>query len=215
MSAEITKTVKTTKRRTRLTSIAAAVATAGASLLVGLGVGASPAAAAEDTQIGVFSTGSRGVVTEWGQWLGKDVGVTTAFLPDVTWADIDNYTWGIDLYKNRYHRMAWAVPMLPEQGGATIQQGATGAYNFHFEKLAKLLVANNQGDSIIRIGWEFNSDSFQWSAKKDPASWVAYWRQIVNTMNSVPGANFEYNWSPATGSSMGTFDSAKAYPGDA
>ena len=200
------------------TGLKLATRTLAAAVLLGsvlAGVGASPAAAAEDTQIGVFSTGSRGVVTEWGQWLGKDVGVTTAFLPDVTWADIDNYTWGIDLYKNRYHRMAWAVPMLPEQGGATIQQGATGAYNFHFEKLAKLLVANNQGDSIIRIGWEFNSDSFQWSAKKDPASWVAYWRQIVNTMNSVPGANFEYNWSPATGSSMGTFDSAKAYPGDA
>ncbi|WP_432574775.1 glycoside hydrolase family 26 protein [Kineococcus sp. SYSU DK005] len=208
------KTVKATKRRNRLTSIAAAVATAGASLLIGVGV-AAPASAGEDVATGVFSAGSRGPVTEWGQWVGRDVEVTTAFLPQMTWKDISEWQWGIGLYKDRYHRMAWAVPMLPDTAGVSIQQGATGAYNGYFKKLAETLKANNQGDSIIRIGWEFNSDSYSWSAKKDPASYIAYWRQIVNTMRSVPGTSFEFNWSPGSGNNMGQFDSVRAYPGDA
>ena len=141
--------------------------------------------------------------------------MTTAFLPDMTWKDISSWQWGVGLYADRHHRMAWAVPMLPEIDGVSIQQGAQGDYNAYFKQLAELLVKNNQGDSIVRIGWEFNADSFQWSAKKDPASWIAYWRQIVTTMRAVPGANFEFNWSPGSGNNMGQFDSAKAYPGDA
>ena len=202
-------------RRTRFTSLAATVAVAGATLIATATVGASPAMAGEDVQTGVFSAGSRGPVTEWGQWVGKDVAVTTAFLPDMTWKDISSWQWGVGLYADRHHRMAWAVPMLPEIDGVSIQQGAQGDYNAYFKQLAELLVKNNQGDSIVRIGWEFNADSFQWSAKKDPASWIAYWRQIVTTMRAVPGANFEFNWSPGSGNNMGQFDSAKAYPGDA
>ncbi|PRY12988.1 glycoside hydrolase family 26 protein [Kineococcus rhizosphaerae] len=204
-----------TSRRTRLTSLAAAAAVAGATLVATATVGASSASAYADVQTGVFSTGSRGPVTEWGQWTGKDVAVTTAFLPDATWSDISSWQWGVGLYSGGYHRMAWAVPMLPETSGVSIQQGATGQYNTYFKQLAELLVKNNQGNAILRVGWEFNSDSFQWSAKKDPASWIAYWRQIVTTMRSVPGANFSFNWSPGSGNNMGQFDSATAYPGDA
>ena len=113
-----------TLRRTRITSLAAAVAVAGATLVATATVGASSAEAAEDVQTGVFSTGSRGPVTEWGEWVGKDVDVTTAFLPDMTWNDISSWQWGVGLYAGGYHRMAWAVPMLPETAGVSIQQGA-------------------------------------------------------------------------------------------
>ncbi|PRY15262.1 glycoside hydrolase family 26 protein [Kineococcus rhizosphaerae] len=212
--------MKTTKtpRRHRFTSLAAALVTAGSALVATATVNAPAADAATipvNTKAGVFSTGSRATVTEWGQWVGRDVGVTTAFIPHMTWNDISNWQWGVGLYADRYHRVAWAVPMLPDTAGVSIQQGAAGQYNGYYKSLAQLLVKNNQGDSIIRLGWEFNSDSYKWSAKKDPAAWVAYWRQVVTTMRSVPGANFSFNWSPGSGNNMGQFDSAKAYPGDA
>ena len=49
----------------------------------------------------------------------------------------------------------YSVPLLPKDG-STLAAGASGAYDAHFETMARELVAQGQGDAIIRLGWEFN-----------------------------------------------------------
>jgi len=103
--------------------------------------------------------------------------------------------------------------MLPNSG-TSLATGATGAYDSYFLTVAQALVQAGQGSSLIRLGWEFNGSWFPWAANGHAADFVAYWQQIVNTMRSVPGANFRFEWNPTRGD-MGVGNLANYYPGDA
>lgn len=101
--------------------------------------------------------------------------------------------------------------MLPSNDGdVSLQIGATGAYNDYFKSLATQMVAAGQGSSTIRLGWENTWAVFKWNGVTDPTDYAAYWRQIVTTMRSVPGADFTFDFN--TGSY--DIDPTPLYPGD-
>jgi len=98
----------------------------------------------------------------------------------------------------------------------TLAQGATGAYNQYFTILGQNLVADNEADAILRLGWEFNGNWFTWSvgSSADAANFVGFWRQIVTTMRAVPGEKFKFLWNPNAPSPT-TYSPSAAYPGNA
>ncbi len=77
--------------------------------------------------------------------------------------------------------------------------GATGAYNGYFRSMGENLVAAHLGNCVLRIGWEFNGDWYTWKVSNpaDAASFAAYWKQIVDTLRTVPGQNFRFLWGGA------------------
>ncbi len=84
----------------------------------------------------------------------------------------------------------------PQQGPVSLAQGATGAYNTYFYQMGVNMVTNGLGNSILRLGWEFNGNWYAWSVATptDAVNFAAYWKQIVNTLRTVPGQNFKFNW---------------------
>jgi hypothetical protein len=106
--------------------------------------------------------------------------------------------------------VVYSIPLIPNTGG-TLQEGAGGAYNVHFRRLAETLVAHGEGDAVLRLGWEFNGDWMPWNARSDPGAYAAYWRQVVQTMRAVSGAQFKFDWC----TNLGWPISNAAYPGDA
>jgi hypothetical protein len=170
------------------------------------------ASAAGSAQLGVYrGGGNTSGVRGFEAWLNRPVDVALDFLADSTWNDIASPTWWASRWAATPYRVVYSVPMLPASGG-TLQQGAGGAYNAQFRKLAETLVARGQGDSIIRIGWEFNGSWTRWNAQADPGAFATYWRQIVQTMRAVRGASFSFDWSPNRG--RGSVAPDLAYPGD-
>jgi hypothetical protein len=80
--------------------------------------------------------------------------------------------------------------------------------------LAKDMVAGGEANSIVRLGWEFNGNWFPWSAGGQAAAFVGYWRQIVDTMRTVAGQKFTFEWNPTAGdTSAGNL--VDYYPGSA
>ncbi len=175
---------------------------------------AGTASAASPTATMGLYTGARDLsgVSDFETWVGKPVGNVLDFLPKTDWSKIDNPNWWVSGWGSTEHPVEYSVPMIPSTGG-TLQAGAAGEYNQHFVNLAKSLVAGGQGDATLRLGWEFNGAWFKWSAKDDPAAFAAYWRQIVNTMRSVPGQAFKFDWCPTA--AKGAVAPDLAYPGDA
>jgi hypothetical protein len=100
------------------------------------------------------------------------------------------------------------VPMLPgptddsgpttgtNPGPVSLAQGAAGAYNSDFLAMGQNLVASNLGNSILRLGWEFNGNWYAWSVytPTDAKNFAAFWKQIVTTLRTVPGQNFKFCW---------------------
>jgi len=135
------------------------------------------------------------------------------FTQGTSWATISNPGWLLSRWDGTGYQMIWGVDMLPNSG-ASLAAGATGLYNQYYVSLADALVAGGQGNSIIRLGWEFNGGWFPWAAKGQAQDFVTYWQQIVDSMRSVPGESFQFEWNPTRGD-LGVGNLANFYPGDA
>lgn len=116
--------------------------------------------------------------------------------------------------------MVIGVPMVTLDASGnpenTLAQGAAGDENANFEAIARNLVSLGFGDAILRPGWEFDGAWYPWTVQSnaDAVNFVAYWQNIVTTMQSVPGANFKFLWSPAGFQNL-SWNLSDAYPGNA
>ena len=174
---------------------------------------AQAAASSPSGAIGVYR-GARNVAGVQGfeSWLGRPVNHAMDFIAGDSWSAIESPTWWTSGWNGTGYQVEYSIPVIPATGG-TLQAGATGDYNSHFVALAHNLIDNGQANATLRLGWEFNGSWYKWSAASDPASFAAYWRQIVTAMRSVPGQHFEFDWCPTLGKASVAPD--RAYPGDA
>ncbi|HTZ10323.1 MAG TPA: glycosyl hydrolase, partial [Acidimicrobiales bacterium] len=129
------------------------------------------------------------------------------------WAAMDSAS-NIPAWSHSPYRLVLGIPIIP--GTGTLAQGATGAYDQYFTVLARNLIADDEGNAILRLGWEFNGNWFPWSVATaaDAADFAAYWRQIVTTIRAVPGQHFQFLWNPNAPSPT-PYTPDQAYPGDA
>lgn len=90
------------------------------------------------------------------------------------------------------------------------QQGGL-PYLSYFRELAQNLVKAGYGRSILRLGWEFNGNWFEWGDKglgdfvvggevyNHRRAYREVYRQIHDTMMAVQGADFRWSWCSAIG----------------
>lgn len=168
----------------------------------------TPPATGLDT--GVF-TGPPSSVAAFELWLGRPVTRVLDYFDWTTWASIIEQS-QIEVWTGSGYSLVYSVPILTTTG-TTLEAGALGHYDHYWVRLAQRLVAIGQEDVVLRLGWEFNGDWYPWSAKGKEDAFKAYWRRIVNAMRSVPGSDFEFDWSSNFGPSRMPADTA--YPGDA
>jgi len=194
-----------------------------AALLV-VGISAPCAAqGAPGDLLGVYAgSGNTGAASAFGDRVGRKLTFAHDFIDKDTWAAVTDMSWMAGRWRDAGYagRFVLTVPMLPDSGG-TLAAGAAGDYNGHFRTLAQTLVAHGHGSAVLRIGSEFNGNWHLWTINvpNGGALYAAYWRQIVTTMRSVPGANFRFDWCPSNGSAWTTdsqqLEAETAWPGDA
>jgi hypothetical protein len=147
------------------------------------------------------------------------------YLPGDNWSDIEGDPailgpWSQWHQDNPGSLLVLNVPMLvPNEqptGDAAVagllQRGAAGDFDHYFLVLAQRLVADGSGDTILIPGWEMNGTTYTSRCGPDPTAWQAYWRQIVTTMRSVPGARFRFDFDPTRGANSVPWTAC--YPGD-
>jgi hypothetical protein len=174
----------------------------------------APGVASAEVPLGVYvgaGCGGADRLVKFQAWLGRKPDRVLEFM---TWQTlVESSTWSMSCWKGAdVQWITYSLPMLPEDGSATLAQGAAGHFDEVFRNFATTLVARGYPHAVIRIGWEFNGEWYSWAASKDPQSWIRYWRRIVTTMRSVPGAKFKFDWCPGNG--WTTFLAQDAYPGD-
>jgi hypothetical protein len=165
--------------------------------------------------LGVYAgPGSPVAATAFSADAGAPVTYAFDYLDGSSWQTIADPIWFVQRWSGSGFRMIWGVPMLPTTG-ATLAAGATGQYDAYFSQLAYTLVANGQADSVIMLGWDPEGSTLPWavSTAAEAADYVAYWRQIVTTMRSVSGEQFQFAWDTAPGSAPTLIPAL--YPGNA
>jgi hypothetical protein len=183
----------------------------------GLITSQASAASLPPSTLGVYvGGGNTAEVTSFASWLGERPAYALDYLPGESWSTIEQPSWILGQWGSIGESSVLSVPMLPASG-ATLAQGATGAYNSYFTTLARSLVANGDSNAILRLGWEMNGNWFPWSIENgNAANYAAYWRQIVTTMRSIsPGFRFDFTVNDGSSSVSGQLlNPEAAYPGD-
>ncbi|MFI7589257.1 glycoside hydrolase family 26 protein [Spongisporangium articulatum] len=175
------------------------------------------ATANEKVRYGVFVGTDASQVRRFERVTGQNVVDVLDFGQRGSWDDIANPATVLAHWRgDTKHRLILAVPLLPTSLKPTrlsaMKAGAAGDYNQYFKALAQRLVAADHQDAVLRIGWEFNIKDWAWGTP-DAKSFRAFFRQVVTTMRSVPGADFWIDWNVNNG--FTPYDGTKYWPGDA
>ncbi|MDE1170101.1 MAG: glycosyl hydrolase [Verrucomicrobium sp.] len=177
----------------------------------------------------------KGLYDAYGPWLNRKVMWAEDFMPIESWSKIEGEEWQLGTWKGWIlkgppgRRLVLSVPLLPGPWNLTgpktgddagnpvsLAEGAKGAYNIHFQRLAENLVKAGLGNTVLRLGWEFNGGWYNYRAQKEESAvaYAAYFKQIVTTMRAVPGTeNLKFCWNPAM-EPWWPYSPEKAYPGD-
>lgn len=204
-----------------------------------------PARSPAETMFGMHTTtADLPRLKAWEAWTGAPVPIVGENLFATTWDDFTgtNPEAGIGYTLQKWReafpegerkrpQIEFALPMFPDhpQSGAPDyrdlpdrwQKGADGKFNPHFKVLAETLVAQGLGTCHLRLAWEFNlpAKENRYALIGNPETWplfIAYWRQIHDTMMSVPGAGFVWVWGVIVGNTDVDFlPTRDAWPGDA
>ena len=156
---------------------------------------------------------------------------------DPEWSDWDNPWptkivsdgWDAWLAASPEHQLVLYLPLVPNSVSPTgtptntawEANCASGAYDQYAVTLGENLVAAGAGNSVIRLGAEFNgnwendflgnpSDA---NYSTELANWAECFQNEVTAMRSVTGAHFLFDWSPNTCTT--NIPLAEAYPGNA
>jgi hypothetical protein len=169
-------------------------------------------------QLGIFGKDP----VAFGQWLGRPVDYVLVFGgQDNGWHDFEGSIWyQTDVWKNApIRKLLWSAPLIPKQWNASnpriadLKTAGTGAYDDHYRNVANM-VAGQDPNATIRIGWEFNGDWYPWAVgapPNDPPSYAAAFRDYVRVLRSV-SPNFKIMWCVSAGQSSAVAEAS--YPGD-
>jgi hypothetical protein len=147
-------------------------------------------------------------------WRGRQLDVVDSWSARATWADIVDPSWLYQRWKGEPYTIAFGVAMLPAGvPGVSLQSCANGSYDGYWREFGRVISSYGLGNSIIRLGWEFNGNWYVCQAS-NPAIWAQCWRQIVTSARSAaPG--LQWDWNVERGVSAELADPELAYPGDA
>lgn len=172
-------------------------------------------------------------VDSYAQWLGRKVIWAEDGMPYTNWDGVRGGKWQMEPWGAWVkavpgRRVIFSVPLVPGAWDGTgpkngidankpvsLEEGAKGSYNHHYKVLAENLVKNGLGNSILRLGWEFNGGWYPWRVRDNnkAEAFAGYFREIVKTMRAVPGAEkLQFDWNLCLTHCM--FDPEKAWPGD-
>jgi len=157
---------------------------------------------------------TQALAAAFGAWRGRPLDVVDDWSARSSWQDIVDPSWLYQRWSGSPYTMAFGVAMLPEHvSGVSLQACASGTYNAYWRQFGSVISSYGLGNSIIRLGWEFNGNWYVWQAT-DPTVWAKCWRQIVTSARSTaPG--LQWDWNVNRGVSSGLADPTQAYPGNA
>jgi Glycosyl hydrolase family 26 len=195
-------------------ALVVAVVVVGLALFV-TGPGGSPNRSGLPWASGVYpEDGTPAGAAAFAAWRGRPLDVVDAWSARATWAQIDDPTWLYQRWRGQRYTMAFGVPMIPEGvPGVSLQACANGAYDAYWREFGQVISSYGLGNSIIRLGWEFNGTWYAWKAT-DPTVWARCWQQIVTAARAT-APNLRWDWDVNRGVSGGLANPALAYPGNA
>jgi hypothetical protein len=152
---------------------------------------------------------------DFGSWRGRQVDLAHVFtVREQGWDPIVEPSWPVNDFANFPGKLVISQPLYPE-GVGNNAECATGAYNDQWKRFGTFLVNHNRGDSIVRIGWEFNGDFMYWHVDADPTNWVKCFQNVATAIRSTdPNIKIDWTFNAHNSPVPNGGTPWPAYPGD-
>nr|BFE69314.1 hypothetical protein GCM10020092_026150 [Actinoplanes digitatis] len=124
--------------------------------------------------------------------------------------------WTFDLFADFEGMLVVSQGLVPIGAAADLAACANGEKDRDWRNFGALMTRHGRGDSVVRLGWEFNERTSPWRAD-DPATWIAcYRRAATNIRAGNPDVLLDWTIN-AHGTPAGVCGgvSTNCYPGDA
>jgi hypothetical protein len=92
--------------------------------------------------------------------------------------------WTFDNLKDFPGVLVISQGLVPEGRPQDLAACATGGFDRHWRDFGALMVRHGRGDSVVRLGWEFNGDFMAWHAR-DPQTWIACYRRAADGIRAT------------------------------
>lgn len=160
-----------------------------------------------------------GAVDGFGAWRGRPVDFVTTYGYKDSPSKLMNDEWPITTFAGFGGRLNYGLPLAFGTGERT-RDVASGSLDHVYRDVARDLVKHRRGDSLIRLGWEYNLSDWTWGTTASTVeTFKSAYRRVVGVMRAeAPNLKFEFGVNCGSGLS-GNGDRLAAlnvgYPGDA
>lgn len=158
-------------------------------------------------------------LVKWGQWRGRPADAVVTYGFQHGYDKMANDPWPVVEWNSFPGKLIYSLPVIPTDRSASLADVAAGKYDWAFKAVANQLQSNKRGDSVVRVGWEYNiGESPWWTTTQNVGDWKAAFRHVVGVMRPVaPGLKFEFGVNCGNGLNGSTDRLAPltmGYPGD-
>jgi hypothetical protein len=116
---------------------------------------------------------------------------------------------------NPNRRLTVSLPLLPTSHAGDFQGIIDGKYDSYYRQFAQGLQNTAAEDTIVRLGWEMNGNTFPWRVNSSNVeTYKAAYRHAVDVMEAVE-PSLEWEWEPNVTLDAAGLPFEQLYPGDA
>jgi len=155
-------------------------------------------------------------IEPWAAWAGRPVDLAMIFTTRDDWDGVEAPGWPLSAFT----RAKWpgqisiAQPLWPDSGGNE-RDCAAGDYDQHWRQFGRNLLKYGRGDAIVRLGWEFNGDWYDWYPR-DVNVWKRCFGRTVTALRATaPDVRIDWTMTMHRDKLPRGGDVWSAYPGDA
>ena len=148
---------------------------------------------------------------------GRPCRIAHTYTDRTSWASMTGGSgWTFEFFSDFAGALVVSQGLVPIGGEADLPRCAAGAFDQRWRDFGNLMVEHGRGDSIVRLGWEFNERTSPWRGT-DPAAYIGCFRRAADNIRATnPAVTLDWTINAhSTPRGLCGGRSTNCYPGDA
>jgi hypothetical protein len=148
---------------------------------------------------------------------GRPCRIAHTYTDRTSWASMTGGSgWTFEFFSDFAGALVISQGLVPIGGEADLPRCAAGAFDERWRDFGELMVEHGRGDSIVRLGWEFNERTSPWRGT-DAAAYIGCFRRAATNIRATdPAVTLDWTINAhSTPDGLCGGRSTNCYPGDA
>ncbi|BCJ55452.1 hypothetical protein Asp14428_69270 [Actinoplanes sp. NBRC 14428] len=116
---------------------------------------------------------------------GRACRIAQTYTDRTSWESMTRGTgWTFELFADFEGMLVVSQGLVPDGAAADLPACARGEHDADWRAFGTLMRGHYRGDSVVRLGWEFNEQTSSWRAD-DPRTWIDCYRRAADNIRAT------------------------------